>query len=180
MKRKQDGFTLPEVIATMAVISIALVALASVIPVGMFAVHEGNQLSTATFLADQRLEQVRNAVWSVTPVPPSITGNDCVGLSLLATVPPTVPVGFTCTQGGAPIIAGTILFPDETAAQIAGFTGYSRTVRVTDCGVAPGCTGITNAAMRSVTVTVTYTPMTGRGMSPTTKAAVVTTIVARH
>ena len=177
MKRKQDGFTLPEVIATMAVISIALVALASVIPVGMFAVHEGNQLSTATFLADQRLEQVRNAVWSVTPNP---TGNDCLGLSLLATVPPTVPVAATCTQGGAPLIAGTVLFADETAAQIAGFTGYSRTVRVTDCGVAPGCTGITNAAMRSVTVTVTYTPMTGRGMSPTTKAAVVTTIVARH
>jgi prepilin-type N-terminal cleavage/methylation domain-containing protein len=60
----QRGMTLAEVIIAVAIIGIGLVALSSAIPLGAYGVQEGNQLSTATFLANQRMEQVRNAQWS--------------------------------------------------------------------------------------------------------------------
>jgi prepilin-type N-terminal cleavage/methylation domain-containing protein len=169
----ERGFTLSEVILAMGVVAVGLVALASVIPVGTYAVHEGKQLSTATFLADQRLEQVGNAEWTRSPA------NDCVGISALPPTAPIVPLGATCTQGGVVLIAGTVLFPDEDATQINGFPGYSRIVRVTDCGQPPGCSGVTDANLRFVSVTVTYRPLTGRGASPTTKSATLTMLVTR-
>jgi hypothetical protein len=76
--------------------------------------------------------------------------------------------------------AGVTLFPDENSTQITGFPGYSRTVRVTSCAVT-ACAGITDAGMRLVSVTVTYTPLTASGGASTTpKSAVVSLVVARH
>jgi hypothetical protein len=64
----------------------------------------------------------------------------------------------------------------------APYGGYTRTVRVTDCGVGGGCSGITNAGLRQVTVSVSYTPLTGVGQaaSGTTKSAVVTMYIAQR
>jgi prepilin-type N-terminal cleavage/methylation domain-containing protein len=59
----QRGMTLAEVIIAVAIIGVGLVALSSAIPLGAYGVQEGNQLSTATFLANQRMEQARNAKW---------------------------------------------------------------------------------------------------------------------
>src|SRR5712692_5410336 len=143
--RNQHGMTLAEILVALAIIGIGLVALAAAIPLAGYGIQEGSQLSTATFLANQRLEQVRNATWSATPAV------DILGVSASTTVPP---------QTGA-----TITFPDESPLA-APYAGYNRTVRVLDCS-APGaqCSGILNPTMRQVTVTVTYTPITGVGQA---------------
>jgi prepilin-type N-terminal cleavage/methylation domain-containing protein len=159
--RNQHGMTLAEILVALAIIGIGLVALAAAIPLAGYGIQEGSQLSTATFLANQRLEQVRNATWSATPVV------DNLGVSASVTVPP---------QSGA-----TVTFPDE-GPMTAPYAGYSRTVRVRDCSTGGGCSGIVDATMRQVTVTVTYTPLTGVGQaaSGTTKSAVVTMYISKR
>src|SRR5262245_35763625 len=62
--RTADGMTLVEVLLALVIIGVGLVALAAAIPIAVIGVHTGNQQSTATFLANQRLEQVRNTPWS--------------------------------------------------------------------------------------------------------------------
>lgn len=52
-----------EVIAAIAVVALGLSAFASSIPVASMAVSEGAQLSTATFLAAERMEEIRAAEW---------------------------------------------------------------------------------------------------------------------
>lgn len=52
-----------EVIAAIAVVALGLAAFASGIPVAAAAVSEGVQLSTATFLAAARMEEVRAVEW---------------------------------------------------------------------------------------------------------------------
>jgi len=159
--RNQHGMTLAEILVALAIIGIGLVALAAAIPLAGYGIQEGSQLSTATFLANQRLEQVRNATWSATPAV------DNLGISASTTVPP---------QSGA-----TITFPDE-GPMAAPYAGYNRTVRVADCSLGAGCSGIVNATMRQVTVTVTYTPITGVGQaaSGTTKSAIVTMFITER
>jgi len=53
-----------EVIAATAVVALGLTAFASGIPVAALAVSEGAQLSTATFLAAARMEEIRMTQWS--------------------------------------------------------------------------------------------------------------------
>jgi hypothetical protein len=55
---------------------------------------------------------------------------------------------------------------DESA--VTNFPSYARNVRITDCGAAPGCAGITDSGMRLVIVTVTYTPLNASGTAGTT------------
>src|SRR5574337_1255330 len=89
----RQGLTLPEVVVALAVLSVGLVALASVIPVASAALREGGQLTTATFLANQRLEQLRVGRWMAVP------DVDELGLSPAADLPPVTPAG--------------VAFPDE-------------------------------------------------------------------
>ena len=157
--------TLVEVLLATAIIGIGLTALAAAIPMAAYGIHEGNYLSTATFLANQRLEHVRNAVWE--------QGAPCadkVGISASATVAPTS----TC-PGAA------VTFADETPLA-APYATFSRTTRITSCGVGAGCNGIVHGDLRQVTVTVTYRPMTGKGLSPigTEKLTTVSMYLARR
>jgi prepilin-type N-terminal cleavage/methylation domain-containing protein len=158
----QHGVTMVEILIAVGIIGVGLVALSSAIPIAAYGIQEGNQLSTATFLANQRLEQVRNAQWQATPAV------DTLGLSASDTAAPT-------GDGGA------TTFPDEDPVG-APYTGYTRTVRITDCGVSPGCSGVVNAGLRQVTVTVGYRPMTGVGVAPATtiKSAIVTMYIAKR
>ncbi len=152
--------TLAEILMTLGFITVGLAALLGAVPVASYAMQEGRQLSTATFLANERLEQVKNAPWTATPAA------DALGIS--------------ASSSAAPQSGGTTTFPDE-APMAAPNGAYTRVVRVTDCGVAP-CAGITNSGLRQVTVTVSYPPMTGVGLVAvgTTKSVVVSTLVTQR
>lgn len=157
----QRGMTVPEILAAVVVIMVALVALASAIPLSAYGIQEGSQLTTATFLANQRLEQVKLAAWTATPVV------DNVGVSASATAAP---------QSG-----GATTYPDESPVA-APYTQFTRAVRIIDCGIGAGCGGLVHAGQRQVTVTVSYRPLTGQGQAAagTTKSAIVTLVVAQR
>jgi type II secretory pathway pseudopilin PulG len=149
----ERGITVAEVLAAAAILGLGLAALFSVVPVASHAVQDGNQTSTATYLAQQRLEQVRNATWTAT--------TDCVGLSALPPGPeaPASPAG-TCGPGV------NVTFPDELT--LPGFAQYARSVRIRDCGDLANfaaCGDVTSSAVRLVTVTVTYRPTSAAGGS---------------
>jgi prepilin-type N-terminal cleavage/methylation domain-containing protein len=162
----RDGMTLAEILVAVAIIGIGLVALAAVIPLASYGMQEGSQLSTATFLANQRLEQVRNASWTLSPA------NDCIGISASST---TAPNSASCNG------AAVTTFSDESPLAFP-YGGYTRAVRVADCNVGGGCSGITNPGLRQITVTVSYSPLTGVGQAATgtTKSAVLTMYIAQR
>ena len=96
----QRGMTLAEVMVALPIITIGLLALLSAIPLSTYATQEGRQTSTATFLANQRLEQVRNARWSATcqvdgttglVVPGAAVVTDTLGVSSPSTDSPEGP-----------------------------------------------------------------------------------------
>ena len=159
--RNEDGMTLPEVLAAAALVSVGLIALASAIPLAAYGIQEGNQLSTATFLANQRMEQVRSRSWNTSPAIDNL--------------------GSSVSTSTAPQSGGATTFPDESPLA-APYAGYTRTVRIRDCSLAGGCSGVQDAGLRQVTVTVSYRPMTGVGQAPAGvgKSAVLTTLVARR
>jgi hypothetical protein len=150
---------LAEVLTAVALVAIGLAALASAIPVAGAAVSEGAKLSTATFLASARLEEIRAATWSAAP------RVDRLGVSGAAL--------------SAPQNGGTTTFADEAALPYP-YAGYSRRVRVFDCGTPPGCGAVTSGRLRQVTVTVAYRPVTASGLAPLDKPVSVTTLVAER
>jgi hypothetical protein len=150
---------LTEVLAAVAVVAIGLSALTSAIPVAGAAVSEGAKLSTATFLANARLEEVRTAAWRA--IPPV----DRLGVSGAPLSPPQ--------SGNTTTFADEAVLPDP-------YAGYSRQVRVVDCGLPPGCGVITSGRLRQVTVTVAYRPVTARGLAALDKTVSVTTLVAQR
>src|SRR5437899_10459532 len=103
VRRSEAGFTLAEVLLAAVIITIAFVTLLSVIPYSTSAVQGGNQTSTATFLANQKMEEAKNIPWTSTP------DNDCLGVSANATSAPTVPAGKSCTLGAVNVAAGGAL-----------------------------------------------------------------------
>jgi prepilin-type N-terminal cleavage/methylation domain-containing protein len=165
----ERGVSLAEILIATAIIGIGLAGLMAVVPISISGTQEGNQLTTATFLAQQRLEQVRRVAWTATPA------LDCVGISASPSVPPT-PSGATCNGSTA------VTFADEAqnANPIAGFSQYARTTRIIDCGVGAGCGGVVNGALRLVTATVSYRPMTGMGSAPTDKTVRVEWLLAQR
>jgi type II secretory pathway pseudopilin PulG len=158
----ERGITLAEILIAIGILGVGLAALMGVVPVASYGIQDGNQTSTATFLAQQRLEQVRAAAWNAS--------SDCVGLSPDAGSPPA-PSGLTC--GGAT----SVTFPDEAA--VPSFGQYARSVRITDCGVT-ACGGVTHAAMRLVTVTVTYRPISAAGGSSADTSVTLEWLVAQR
>jgi len=166
----ERGLTLAEVVAAATIIGIGLVGLMIIVPVSSSGLSEGNQLSTATFLAEERLEHVKSAPWTSSP------DNDCVGIG--PTAAPTVPVAKSCTNGPTTLAAGDVTFGDEPSVA-APYTVYARTVRIHDCAAAP-CTGITSAGMRQITVTISYRPLTAAGVAPSDKSVMLTMLVAQR
>jgi prepilin-type N-terminal cleavage/methylation domain-containing protein len=153
----QRGMTLAEVLVALPIITIGLLALLSAIPLSTYATQEGRQTSTATFLANQRLEQVRNALWTakcqdvggvITPV---VT--DEVGVSAPSTAAPKDP-------------SAAVTFADESSLA-PPYAPYSRQVRISDSVVAaPICDpagNLSGTGIRQVTVTVSYTPLSATG-----------------
>jgi type IV pilus modification protein PilV len=158
----ERGMTLAEVLVALPIITIGLLALLSAIPISTYATQEGSQISTATFLANQRLEQVRNAQWMAQCQVDAVTGlvvagpavvTDKVGVSASSTAAPTDPTA-------------AVTFADENP-MAAPYARYSRQVRITNSvAAAPTCDASGNMSgtgTRGVTVTVTYTPLSATG-----------------
>lgn len=159
------GFTLTEILVAVAVISIGLVGVAIVVPVASFGLHDGRLRTSATFLAEERLEQVRSAVWDA-------WRGDCLGISASPAAPPTTA---TCPSGG------TGFFPDESPEDLPpAFQQFSRTVRVTPCST-PGACPIETEDARRVTVTVRYlaTSALGANASGSATPVVLNWLVAK-
>jgi len=172
----ERGLTLVEILVAAAIIGIGLVGLMAVVPISSYGLHEGNSLTRATFLAEQKMEEIRNAVWLQS------SGIDCVGFSAAnGDVAPTSPA---CTRTNPTVCAapGTCTIAADEAS-VTGNAGYARTVRIVNCEtVAGGCGGVANANLRRVTVTVTYQPLSGSGATPagSTKPVVLTTNIAQR
>jgi hypothetical protein len=149
---------LAEVLTAVAVVAIGLSALASALPVAGAAVSEGARLSTATFLAGARLDEIRAAVWSATPPV------DRLGVSGSPLSP---------QSGSMTTFADEAGLPDP-------YAGYSRQVRIFDCGLPPGCGAVISTRIRQVTVTVAYRPTTTSGTAALDKTVLVTTLVAQR
>lgn len=174
MRLDARGLTLAEVLVAVALIGIGLVGVMVVVPIASYGLQEGAQVSTATFLAEQRLEEARNAPWQANPP------NDCLGVG-----PTGPPTSMDCTRPApTPCVAKTscTTFPDEPS--VPGYGGYRRILRVTDCGVAPGCGVGTGAVqdpnLRLVTVTVSFTPLTGAGVGTSQKSVTLQLLIAKR
>jgi prepilin-type N-terminal cleavage/methylation domain-containing protein len=179
MINNERGFSLTEVLVAAALIAIGFVALLRVVPLAAAGLQQGNQQSTATQIAQQRLEQAHAAVWTALPA------TDCVGVSAGNAAP--VPSGAACTAAISETYdaATNVTFPDE--ASVAGSPGYARTTRITDCG-AVACSGILyvpvpgtgTAAPRLVTVTVTYQGEARQGATSRTRTVRLEWLVAQR
>lgn len=180
MINNERGFSLTEILVAAALIAIGFVALLRVVPLAAAGLQQGNQQSTATQVAQQRLEQAHAAVWTAVPA------TDCLGVSAGNAAP--VPSGAACTAAISETYdAGTnITFPDESS--VAGFPGYARTTRITDCGTGAGCSGIVytpvlgsgTRAPRLITVTVTYEGSGSPGATSRTRTVRLEWMVAQR
>jgi prepilin-type N-terminal cleavage/methylation domain-containing protein len=168
----QRGMTLAEVLVALPIITIGLLALLSAIPLSTYATQEGRQTSTATFLANQRLEQVRNALWMATCQVDGTTGLVVPGAAIV-----TDKVGVSASPTAAPQDPSpAVTFADESPIA-APYAGYSRQVRITDSvAAAPTCDAagvMSGTGIRQVTVTVTYTPLSATGKNAVSGARAV-------
>ena len=120
---EERGLTLAEVLPALALLSLGLVAMITLLGPAASSIHEGGHRSRAIFLASQRLEQIRHMV----------------GRSEIDADP--------LREAGA--------FPDEPDLS-APHAAFSRSVRILDCGLPPGCSSIQSPGMRQVSVTVGY------------------------
>jgi len=104
------GFTLMEVLVAIAILAVGImaVAVATGSNSGAPAISRSSSISTATFLAQERLEQIKNALYTASPPP--------AGVDQITTAN----------------------FPSEGYGAIAGFSGFRRTVTIQPGVPAPG------------------------------------------
>jgi len=135
----QGGFTLAELLAAIVIIGVGLVAVGAGFDTAIQGIETGRQQTTATFLAEQRMEQIKAAA---------------LGNSL------TACMGFSNITG--------VCFPAQAYASIANAPGFRSTVTVTDYVVGGAVTrkrvdvevfyrpvvawGVLNTAERSVRI----------------------------
>ncbi len=154
----ERGMTLAEVLVALVIISIGLVGLASVMPISSYGIQEGNQMSTATFLAEQRLEQLKAAQWTTNGTPVDCLGSSGNNTSNCSFSGGNPPSNFS-NCGGAN-------FNDETPSSNplpTPYTNYTRQARIQPCDAAGSGCGVSDASIRLVTVRVSYTPLQGIG-----------------
>jgi type II secretory pathway pseudopilin PulG len=173
--------TLAEVLVALPIITIGLIALLSAIPLSSYATQEGRQTSTATFLANQRLEQVRNAQWTATCQVDAATGLVVAGAAIV-----TDKVGVSSPSTAAPKDSSAVVtFADESSLA-SPYAPYSRQVRIIDSvAAAPTCDAagiMSGTGVRRVTVTVSYRPLSATGTNAVsgTRAINVTMQIAQR
>jgi type II secretory pathway pseudopilin PulG len=187
------GMTIAEVVIALGVITVGLLALISTMPLSTSAVAESNLKTTATFLAQQRLEQVKNAQW-------------CPSCGAAGALVDTL--GGEGSNGGAAVAQwpdeayNTIAIPAGSACptndpSVSCYSRFSRKVRIADCSIV-SCSGLavgtpSVATLRQVTVTVTFRPVsapvardisdhtgTGTQAQPGEESVQIVTLIARR
>jgi prepilin-type N-terminal cleavage/methylation domain-containing protein len=142
----QRGFTLPEVLVAVFVIVIGLVAVATGFQYATSGVATGRGETMATFLAQQRIEQLKTvAMTNYDPPYP--------GVSLAA--------GTTTEYCQTSNIGATSANCQSTA--ISGTTSYTRVTTITDNPGGTGCSGVAPLLCKRIRVSVTYRPVTSAG-----------------
>jgi prepilin-type N-terminal cleavage/methylation domain-containing protein len=138
----ERGFTLTEVLVATVVILIGLVAVASGFQFATSGVATGRGETTATFLAEQRLEQLKTV---------ALTDYDAAALNAGTTTEfcQTSNIGATGSNCQAAAFTGT--------------TTYQRVTTITNNPGGAGCTGVTPLLCKRIRVTVTYRPVTSAG-----------------
>lgn len=162
----QDGMTLIEILIALVIIGIGLVAVAAVIPLSSYGIQEGNQMSTAIFLAEQRLEQVRGLQWTGPPTPTTV---DCLGTSANLALGYPDSSGAWAAAGSAPSGFASCTSPPNLADQTPAsnslappYRNYARQIRIQDCA-SNACFAGSDNTLRLVTVRVSYVPLQGVG-----------------
>jgi prepilin-type N-terminal cleavage/methylation domain-containing protein len=142
----QRGFTLAEVLVAVFVILVGLVAIATGFQYATSGVATGRGETMATFLAQQRIEQLKTvAMTNYDPPYP--------GVSLAA--------GTTTEYCQTSNIGVTSANCQSTA--ISGTTSYTRVTTITDNPGGTGCTGAAPLLCKRIRVSVTYRPVTSAG-----------------
>jgi hypothetical protein len=152
------GMTVAEVIIALFVITVGLLGLMTAMPLSISQIGEANLKTTAVFLAQQRLEQIKNARWTTTPAADTLGGAG--------------------SDGSAAVGA----WQDEVT--VPSYPQFQRQVRIRDCSVAACGIAVdpSLATLRQVTVTVSFARMTGPGTfdGATLDNVQLTTYVARQ
>jgi competence protein ComGC len=147
--RDSAGMTVVEVLIALGVITVGLVALIAAMPLSTSRIGDSNLETTATFLAQQRLEQIKNAQW--TTAADTLGGRGSTGTGAVAQWPDEA--------------YNTIVIP--MGAGNASYPRFRRQVRISACsviacgGIPTGTEGINT--LRQVTVTVLFFPLSGVG-----------------
>jgi type II secretory pathway pseudopilin PulG len=177
--RDPAGMTLVEVLIAIGVLVVGLLALLATMPLSTSGVAESSRKTTATFLAQQRLEQVKNVQW-------------CLSCGAAGAAVDTLGGGGS--DGNAAVGQwpdegyGTVTFPGAAncaANDRSGRCQFRRQVRIVDCSVV-SCSGVAVGlkpakTLRQVTVTVFFLGMTGSGSASATEENVqMVTLIARR
>ena len=170
--------TVVEVIIALGVITVGLVALIAAMPLSTSLIGQSNLKTTATFLAQQRMEQIKNAQWTSTADSLGGAGSNGTAAVSVAGYPDRWP-----DEG-----YDTIAFPGAAncgATDRSGGCRFRRQVRISDCSIV-ACGGIPTTTagintLRQVTVTVFFRPLAGTGMTQATEESVqFVTLIAKR
>lgn len=80
-------------------------------------------------------------------------------------------------RGHDPLSEAGVRFPDEPSLP-APHEAYSRIVRVRECDLGPGCSGVSASGVRQISVTVTYPTPAGQALPAGQGSVVLSTYVA--
>ena len=149
--------TLAEVLVATVLIAAGLMAALAAVPAGIGGMDTGRQESTATYLAQDKMERIKS--WS------------------LSTSPTPVQQGFgTIQAAGTCFAAGQGACATEDYGTIAGYPGYRRVVTVL---ADPGTPAPPNHTRTRVTVEVFYTPTMGN-LQTAERQVSLSTVLALH
>jgi prepilin-type N-terminal cleavage/methylation domain-containing protein len=168
-RRDESGFTLVELLVAIAILMIGLVAVMQSFPLGTAGVETGRRQSTAVFLAEQKIEQIK--AWGLSTSATQGFANVAPGGTCYTSVNPRGPCN------------------NDNFNTIPGYPEYQRTV-ILQClttalppnpaftVVGPPCPATSTA--RLVRVQVQYRRVTTQGVLTAGQQVDIATVIAQH
>jgi prepilin-type N-terminal cleavage/methylation domain-containing protein len=118
--RRQSGLSLIELMVALVLLTVGLLGLAVAFPPGRRAIEGGNQLTTATFLARQVVEQMRNRTYD-SDTDEITTGNyPSLAYGTIAGFPSyrrTVTISDNTPMAETKTVTVTIFYRDDTGVE---------------------------------------------------------------